>query len=487
MALLMSTRDLFLSLDDVPGDTLKWRVVHALQQALLEGRIPPGAPLPGSRAMAETFQIHRQTVVAALKELEAEGWLVSVPNRGTFAARELPSGAGGSVERGTSPGVGFDLPSLMRSASISDSGALLLADGAPDPRLAPAEELAKGYQRAMRRHGAALLQDRNPLGTPLLREAVAEWITERHGMHVDADRILITRGSRSALNLLSMALCRPGDIVAVESPGNRGAWELFLKGAGLSLRTIPVDDQGIDTQALEELLDRERVRVIYLTPRRQFPTAVSLSRERRTRVLELASTYRVAVFEDDYDGEIEFEGPRSKPLIAMDGTGQVIHIGSISRLLAPGLRLGFLVLPAQLVPYLGRFKSRHEEQGDPVLEWAVADLIRDGELARHLRRARKTYAKRRDFLIAELQERLGNVLHLERPTGGMGLWLRVKAPVDAEAWVQSARVQGLLLNPPSFFFQGASEPSFRMGFAQASLDELSTAVHRLERALPAGK
>jgi GntR family transcriptional regulator/MocR family aminotransferase len=192
------------------------------------------------------------------------------------------------------------------------------------------------------------------------------------------------------------------------------------------------------------------------------------------------------VIEDDYDGEIHFGDRRSEPLLALDRTGQVIHIGSLSRLLAPGLRLGYLVLPEPLVPFLARVKLSREEQGDPAFEWAVADLIRDGELTRHVRRTRKVYEVRRDCLVSLLWERLGAHLDLAPPEGGMGLWIRARAGVDAEGWVRGARQAGLILNPPSHFFLDGAQPAFRMGFAQANETELGEAVERLVKAMPRG-
>ncbi|NWJ42497.1 MAG: PLP-dependent aminotransferase family protein [Geothrix sp.] len=480
----MRPQSLFLTLADAPGSPLYQRIALTLQNAILEGRVPRQTALPGSRVLADLLGVNRRTVIAALQELEAQGWLVTRPNSGTFVADELPSGAGVGPHPGTLPGaqVGFDLPSILQPASMTVAGDLLLEDGAPDPRLAPAEELAKGYQRALRRHGPRILSDRDPLGTPLLREIVAAWVSERHGVSVGPERILITRGSREALVLLAGALFRPGSLAAVENPGNRRAWDIFQQIAKMELRPVTVDAEGMVPSALEAVLRQDRIRVLYLTPRRQFPTTAVLSQERKKAILQLAETYRLAVLEDDYDGEYCYEGARTEPLLSMDGTGQVIHIGSLSRLLAPGLKLGYMVLPPPLIPYLAKLRRSRGELGDPVLEWAVADLIRDGELVRHLRKVRKIYASRRDFLVARLQKDLGDHLEVVTPQGGLSLWLRGREGTDLEAWIQAARSSGLILNPPSFFHEGTPEPAFRMGFAQADERELEEAVTRLEKA-----
>lgn len=480
----MRTRDLLLTLEDAEGPTLALRIVDALQRAIVEGRLEAGSALPGSRLLAQCFKANRNTVILALREMEAQGWLFTEPKLGTFVARELPSGyrtrAAATPEDAP---LGFDLPSLLNPSSLAATDAVHLADGVADSRLVPTDELAQGYQRALRRHGARLLSDRDPLGTPLLRESIAAWITERHGVRMDPARIMITRGSRGALALLAISLFRPGEAVAVEDPGNRGAWEILQQGPRLELHPVPVDAEGLVPDALAALLERRKIRMLYLTPRRQFPTGASLSRERGQAILRLAAQHRVPVVEDDYDGEFSYGQDRPQPLLALDRSGQVIHIASLSRLLAPGLRLGYVVLPSPLVPFLARARTSREEQGDPALEWTVADLIRDGELGRHVRRSRKVYEARRDHLVNRLRERLGDALEVTPPAGGMGLWLKVRPPLDAAAWVRAARAHGLALNLPAHFFLGPPEPAFRMGFTQADEGELDQAVERLVQAL----
>ncbi len=291
MVIPVRLHDLSLVVLDLPGVPLGKRIALTLQQAITEGRLSLGEALPGSRVLAEVLGVNRRTIVRALQELEAQGWLVAKPNSGTFVAEELPSGQ--AFPRATpqipGPRIGFDVPSLLKSISTTEAGALLLGDGVPDPRLAPAEQLAKAYQRALRLNGPRLLEDRDPLGTPLLRESLAAWIFERHGLRVEADRILVTRGSRGALALLAGTLFRPGSLVAVESPGNRSAWELLQQVANLELRPVPVDEEGLIPEAFEELLKRERIHLLLLTPRHQFPTSATLSTYRFTPLVPVTT------------------------------------------------------------------------------------------------------------------------------------------------------------------------------------------------------
>ncbi|BDU78541.1 aminotransferase-like domain-containing protein [Mesoterricola sediminis] len=478
----MRPRDLLLQIPAGSG-TLYARVADAVRAAILDGRLGPGTLLPGTRALSEMLGVNRRTVVIGLQRLEAEGWIVTEPYKGAVVADELPSGARAAPKApGPCTQLGFDLPSLMRPVSTSQTGALLLADGAPDPRLAPGEAISRGYQRAMARHGAAMLQGRDPLGDPLLREQIAAWISERHGVAVDADRILLTRGSRSAISLLAHALFQQGETVLVETPGNRSAWDVFQAGAQMTIQGIPPRDGALDVEGIDRRCRAERIRLLYLTARRQFPTGATLAQDRAEALLKVAAAHRVAILEDDYDAEITFGDRRAAPLLALDREGLVIHLGSLSRLIAPGLRIAFLVVPAPLAPFLANVKQHLEEQGDAALEWAIGDLIRDGELSRHLRRTRRIFEHRRDILADLLRVRLGGDLTFELPTGGMGLWLKVREGLDADAWVHAARVQGLRLNPPAWFSLDEPLPCFRMGFAQADEAELRLAVDRLVQA-----
>lgn len=484
----MRHRDLLLHLDASDG-MLYVRVANAIKDAILDGRLSPGSCLPGTRVLAEMLGVNRRTVITAIQRLEREGWVENEAYRGAVVATELPHGA--HHKTGTSASVerqlGFDLPSLLQPISTTQSGALLLADGAPDPRLAPGEAISRGYQRAMQRHGPSLLQERDPMGNPLLREQIATWISERHALRVDPSQILVTRGSRSALALLTHAIFRKGETVLVESPGNRAAWEVFQSGAQMILKWVHHGLDGVDLKGLRKCFRSDRIRLLYLTARRQFPTGSVLGKDQAEELLSLAAEHRVAILEDDYDAEIVFGERRTPPLLALDREGLVIHLGSLSRLIAPGLRIAYLVVPPQIAPFLASAKQRLEEQGDAALEWAVGDLIRDGELARHLRRVRSIYQHRRDHLASLLREHLGDDLEFEIPTGGMGLWLKANRGLCAETWVRNARNHGLRLNPPSWFSPESPDPSFRMGFAQADDTELGLAVERLTRARQALK
>ncbi len=486
----MRLRDLAISLDPSAKEPLQLQITRALGLAIRNGRIKPGMALPGSRQIAEELGVHRNTVLAALRELEAEGWIETRPGSGTFVTGTLPDlspCSWGHVEdeaKVPPSDPGYDMPTQLSPITEPFQALMDLSEGLADVRLAPTEAMGRAYQRAIRLHGNELLQYGEPKGNVMLREALSAMLSERRGLVTDPDQILVTRGSRMALDLVALSLFKQGGSIAVEDPGNRTAWETMQQSSGVALHPVPVDGEGMDLDALEALLKKQRVDLVYLTPHHQNPTTVALSPNRRMRLLELAQRYRMAVLEDDYDFEYQFNGRSMLPLASGDPTGQVIYMGSLSKLIAPGVRLGFLVAPKGLVERLARVRLRMDWQGDRVLEWAVADLFRDGDMARHVRKVRKAYEERRDHLVACLREDLDDALSFGVPDGGLAIWAHAKPGLDLEAWVQRCKQQSLIIQPGSYFsFNRSPLGATRLAFSQFEPRQLENAVRRMKACL----
>ena len=404
------------------------------------------------------------------------------PNRGTFVVETPPGGDRGPAPAPVSArGPGFDVPSGLRPLSSLDPDAILMLEGQPDPGLAPLEALGKAYQRALQRHGAELLAYGEPMGQSLLRREVAAWLSERRGLRVDIDQILITRGSRAAITLISLALLKDGDEVAVEEPGNPQVREAIRHGVQVRLRPIPVDGEGLDPAALEG--PGAPPRLVFLTPQHQFPTAAVLSGPRRRRLLDYAAAHRLALVEEDLDSEYAYGDHPVLPLASQDTGGHVVYTTSLSRILAPGIRLGCIVAPASLIDRFARVQRNLEWQGDRAVEWAVADLMRDGELARHPRRSRKVYEARMHCLLDLVRRDLEEVLEASPCEGGLSLWARIRPEVPAREWIDACRIRGVALRPPSHFFLGEPRPCTLIGFAQHAEARLAQATARMKQAL----
>jgi GntR family transcriptional regulator/MocR family aminotransferase len=451
-------------------------ISRAIIAEIEKGKLKPGDPLPGTRALSRKLVVNRNTVDAAYHELVMQGWLAAEPSRGTFVARDLPDF--GRERRLVQPTVG---PACPKRPMID------LSDGAPDPRLMPTATLGQAFRRAL--GSPSFLADRtygDPRGSRALREALSSYLKEERGLDVGADDLLITRGSQMALFLAASALMEPGTTIAVETPGYPLAWGAF-RAVGARVVGVRVDEGGLDVDALELLARHEkRLKAVYVTPHHQYPTTVTLGAARRLRLLELALRHRLVVIEDDYDHEYRFDGRPVLPMAARaEADASVIYVGSLSKLLAPGVRIGYAVARPALIRRMADRREVIDRQGDLPLEHALANLIMEGALRRHARKARRVYHARRDRFVALLGERFADVAEFSIPAGGLAVWLRLRAEtgLSAETWSTNAGRLGLSVLPGVRFVMRPTSPpeAFRLGFACLKDDEMIKAVDLLDR------
>ena len=473
-------------LDPTSTEPVYLQIAQALMREIHRGRLRPGDGLPGYRSLAAQLGVNRNTVMAAFRELQAEGWVVSAPGEGSAVAATPPTRLPGSVAP-TPAAMGFDLGHEgLPPAQKARADLLKVASGIPDPRLIPGAALARAYRRALtlNRQDALTLED--PQGHPRLREALARMLAGTRGIPAAPDRILITRGSQMATFLVAEALVRPGDTVAVESLGDRRIWEVVAK-AGARCLPVPVDAGGLRLAALESLLEEGPLRAVVVTPQRQYPTLAVLTPERRARLLELAARHRFAVIELDQESEFQFEGRASAPLAADDAAGVVVHVGTLSKIFSPGLRLGFVHAPLPLVTRMRDLRLAFDRQGDMVLERAMADLMEEGEVARHLNRMHLVYRRRRDTLCGALRRELGDRIQVAAPQGGLALWVEAVDGLDVDAWAARALARGVAFQPGrQFAFDGGPVQGLRLGFANYAEPELEEVARRMAQAVAEG-
>jgi GntR family transcriptional regulator/MocR family aminotransferase len=466
-------------LDPTKPVALFAQVANAIADDIRAGRLASGDVLPGSRSLARELEVDRDTVVAAYTDLEAQGFITSVPRIGTVVA-DVPHGV--ALQQGLARQVGFALDAgpQVRLPRPDPAGAIVLAAGVPDLRLVPGDLIARAYRRAVRRHPRQTLgYSTATTGHERLRRAVAHLVRDARGIAAGADDVMITRGSQMALDLATRAIVRPGDVVCVEALGYRPAWSA-LERAGAKLVGVPVDAGGIDVDALARICARTPVRLLYVTPHHQYPTTAVLTAGRRVQLLALASKHRIAVLEDDYDHEFHYEGRPVLPLASADPHGVVVYIGTLSKILAPGLRLGFVVAARPLIERLARERYLIDRQGDVALEIAIAELIEDDEIGRHTRKMRRVYHARRDALAAALRDHLGDRLAFHTPTGGIALWAEVSPAVDVDRWCKRALEHGVVFQPGSAFGLTTKRiAAARFGYGACTEAELRLAVRRL--------
>jgi GntR family transcriptional regulator/MocR family aminotransferase len=469
------------------------QIVHALIGEIRAGRLPAGSALPGSRKLADHLGVNRKTVVQAYDELTAQGWLTSDVTRATFVSADFPamdqapaSGRGRTADFAAEP----DFPLGKRASGLTyvapPAGMLTFDDGAPDTRLAPVEHLARAYRRGLLE---AVRGDRlgygDPKGQIRLRRALATMLNLDRGLSCTTDNICLVRGSQMGIYLAARVLVRPGDTVVMEALSYPPAREAFL-AAGAEIATVEVDSHGLKVDQLERLCRRKRVRAVYVTPHHHFPTTVSLRPERRLYLGILAEQFGFAVIEDDYDHEFQFDHRPMLPLASADRGRKVIYIGSMSKLLTPSLRVGYMHASTSVIERAAAEIMTIDRQGDPATEAAVAELMESGAIKRHTRHVLRRYAERRARLADLLRDRFGEAIDFTLSAGGLAIWAGFRPPLDMAAFAAAGRRMNVGITPGgAYSMTGEPVCAARLGFGSLNEDELAAAVDRLAGAYKA--
>ncbi|MEC5145850.1 PLP-dependent aminotransferase family protein [Chitinophaga sp. 212800010-3] len=458
------------------------QIAEGIVREIKTGRLKPGAALPGTRLLADDLQVNRKTVILAYEHLILEGWLEAVAQKGTFVPRSLPD-----FTRPVATGEPF---SFRHPRITIDSphppNTIVFDTGLPDVRLTPVRDLAKAYKRILEQKARwRLLGYGFSQGAPALRQAIATMLNHQRGMSVGPDELCITRGSQMALYLAAHSLLGAGDLVLMEMPGYLPTWEA-LESTGAQILPIPVDDKGLVTTELEKHCQTGRVKAIYVTPHHQFPTTVSMKMERRLHLISLSNKYGFAILEDDYDHEYHFEGKSLMPLASQQHAMNVIYIGSLSKVIAPAMRIGYIAGPASFIAALTKMRSIIDMQGDPTMEQAIAELMDSGAIARHSRKASAVYAQRRQLMEQLLQEHLGKYISYQKPDGGLGYWVKFHPEIDVMILTANLRKKGIaVFSPENMYYTGKAPNALRLGFSSLNEEELKDGIEKIAKTVKA--
>lgn len=449
------------------------QLADAIIAAIKNGQLPSGEALPGSRLLAEQLQLNRNTVVEALNVLLAEGWLVSKERRGTFVADSLPSFKKVTASKQRSP-----------TLKSPQSPIIVFDDGLPDIKLAPMKELARAYRQLFSQQGRWLMMGYTcELGDIKFRQAIVKMLNFKRGMQVFEDEVCITRGSQMAMYLASQCLFKKGDVVVVENPGYKPA-SLAFESAGASLLPLPIDSDGLIIATLEKQLKKQaNIRAVYITPHHQFPTTVTLSLQRRLELVALSNQYGFTIIEDDYDNEFHFGQRPIMPVSSYAKSGSYIYIGTMSKIVAPALRTGYLVASPDFIAKIGQLRKIVDVQGDNIMERAVFELIQQGEIKRHLKRAHATYKAKRDVFDEMLSKYVGNKISYTKPEGGLAYWITPNKPTDLDKLMAALTRAGVQIISPGSFSYGTAINGLRLGYASLSEESMETGLKKLGKLL----
>lgn len=446
-----------------------------LRELIGSGQLRPGQRLAPTRELARTLGVDRSTVAAAYAELESEGLLEGHVGRGTFVAGRPPARpAPRRAVAETAPGDSFPweryfpdraaedgLDMLMRLSA--EPGIISFAAAHPPVDVLPFAEFRRACDRVLRRQGSSLLHPGPGDGYAPLKAWLQEFLREQ-GIPAGFDEITITNGCQQGLDLLTKALLEPGRAVALENPIYPGALAVFRQ-AGAVLAPVPMGDAGVDLAALEAILERQRVRFILVTPSFQNPTGATMPLESRRRLLEMAQAHQTPVVENDSYGLLRYAGRPLPALKALDRAGQVIYIGSFSKLGFTGLRLGWCVASAEVSARLRRAKQATDLFTDHFVQAVMTEFARRGGLARAVKAVREACRRNAEIMAREVERHFPPEVAWRRPEGGLSAWFTLPPGVDAAAVLARARERKVVFTPGRFFYLHAPQANtFRLSF-----------------------
>jgi GntR family transcriptional regulator / MocR family aminotransferase len=457
--------------------------------AILRGSAPAGTRLPSMRRLAKDLGVSRITVEAAYEALEAQGLVEARARSGTFVTRHAAQAAGpreaskgdalpweARLAPGANPARERMLGQVLRAAGAE--GAIPFAWGAGDPRLFPVDAFRVIIDRILRHGGGAALGPADTQGEPALRASFASYL-RKLDIAASADAIVVTTGSQQAIELVVGALVRPGDRVAVEEPTWPGALGT-LESAGAEIAGVAQDDDGMRLDALERVLARGDVRLIYAVPTFQNPTGTVMPVARRLALLELARRHGVPVLEDDALREVRFGSPLPPALAALDQSGNVIYVGSFSKSVLPAARLGYMVAPPRLRRWAVARKRSMDMFCSPLMQRAMSEYLESGEAVRYWKRISRIYAQRQRAMDEALTRHFPRGARWRRSAGGPVMWVRLPDGVSARRLLGDAARAGLNFAPgEAFFVVPADQPYIRLNFAAVDEEQIARGIAAL--------
>jgi len=482
-----------IPIDRQSAAPLYQQIEDHLREAILSGGLEPETRLPATRKLARDLGVNRITVETAYAGLEADGLIYTKTGSGTYVLPPYPLPPETSPENELSwsswqqallSDVGDQIRTrLGENLSPESNGDLIdFAGGLGAPHLFPIEAFRKVIQHVMRRDGIAALGYGERQGYAPLRSTIAHVLASQ-GLPAHPENILITSGSQQAISLVAQRLLKAGDIVVVEKPTYTGALDLFAH-LGLQVVEIPLDENGMQVEKLENLLPEMHPKLIYTIPTFQNPTGTCLSSSRRRQLVALAQHYDVPILEDDFVGDLRYDGRAQPALKALDTSGNVIYVSTFSKMLMPGLRVGFLLAEGPAYAALADFKSITDLATSNLIQRALEAFVTVGRYQAHLRRSCQIYRQRRDVMLKAIEEFLPPEMWPTVPQGGLFIWLRLPENLSAVCLLEFARKEGVSFSPGDNYFLDRAEGSafLRLNFVTQPPESIRIGIKRLGKA-----
>jgi 2-aminoadipate transaminase len=489
-----------IHLDRKSGKPLYAQIVDYVRQLIETDVLKPGVKLPATRELAVDLGVDRATIIAAYDELVAQGLTTAHVGQGTFVAAHAPR-----AEPRWKDSTNAESPAgeinwrqcFSRVARISadwrppdvsayraNGETISFAGGMPDSSLFPIAAFRQVMNEVLRTEGEALLQYNAANGYPPLRRFLADYLVRKGIVVTDAD-ILIVNGSQQGLDLVARTLLDPGDRVVVEGPSYPGALQIF-RAYQAEVLTVPMGDDGIRRDLLEGLLHRFAPKSIYVMPTFQNPTGATVSLEGRRELLAMAAKAQVPIIEDDFHNELRYDGAPVLPLRGLDRKGLVIAVGTFSKILFPGLRVGWIIAPPEVMERLIVAKRVSDFHTSALIQAAIYHFCRRRLLDRHMERMRVEYRRRRDTLLEALSRYCPPDVTWTHPQGGFSLFLTLPPGLDTSSLLPEAASAGILYTPGTLFYaDGGGRNQLRLSFSEVPAKQIAEGVKRLSSVIAA--
>ncbi|WP_418511138.1 PLP-dependent aminotransferase family protein [Corallibacter sp.] len=473
-----------------PNTAIYIQIAQQIINAIQRGYLPEGTALPGTRKFGELLTINRNTAVAVYDELASQGWVEIVPNKGTYVLMPERKTA---IIKGTSQSLealktypkkaGFPFQSSFNLASTEEftQSDYVINDGQPDLRLHPTHQFSRWYSASMKRTSLIskwnLPQDQ---AYSMFNKHLCNYLNATRGFHIQPQNIMSTRSTEMSLYIVSQLLIKKNDIVLVADLSHYKSNMIFQQ-AGAHIKTVPVDANGIDVDFIEKHFTKNSIRCVYVCAHRQYPTTVTLSAERRLKLLQLAKAYEFAIIEDDFDYDFQFDGSAMLPMASADGQGVVIYLGRLGQSFFPSFQVGFVVAPENIVNETKNYLQLLDKKGDLIQKQILSELISEGEIHRLIKKNITVYKQRRDYLCACLDTYFNELADWDIPSGGLAVWVRFKSHISLIKLAEQAKTHNLFL-PKTILYQNQHVCAIRLGFGHINEDAIETVVKKLKSA-----
>ena len=478
----------FIQLKPEENTALYLQIVFEFIKAIQTGFLPEGTKLPGTRILCKVLAVNRNTLIKAFQDLESQGWIETLPNKGTFILSQQKQKnktdfmAGKEIAAETNIGFSFQRSTILENPTEISNLPYQFNDGMPDLRLMQTDVLARLYVSKLKRRKTFKAYEQIQLRSHLnFKTHFSNYLNLTRGIRISTSNLLTTSSHEIALYLVTKVLIAPVDKVVVASPGYYMS-NMTLTNTGAQIISIPVNEDGIDTKRLKEICETSVIRVLYLTSSYHYPTTIPLSAKKRMEVLELANQYGFVILEDDYDFDFHYDNNPVLPLAAFDSNQKVVYIGSFGKSLPSGFSYGFVAAPSEFIKELEKHQNILEPGIDVLKEQVLTEWITEGEVHRLSKKNKKIYKERRDQFISILNEKLNGSITFKIPPRGLPICVEGLDHFNLITFQKECSDKGLFL-PKTILYQTKNLSRTRLGFGHLEKEEMEKAISILKECL----